>query len=293
MECCGSLRIMTPTVYLNGEYMPSDQAKISIFDRAVLFGDAIYEVAGVIDGKLINFENHYHRMVRSLGELSIPQPLDREQILQAYRQLVIDNQLDEGFVYMQITRGVAQRDFHYSKDLTPNVFMFAQLKDAAEYSYVETGVELKSVEDIRWARRDIKSVNLLGQVMAKQIAHEAGAHEALLIAPDGYVTECGSTSFYIVSDNKIITRPLTNEILPGMTRKSLLDLCQENGHELVMRAVTLEEVLGADEAFITGASTYVLAVNKVDGHDIGSGAPGPVSNRLREIYIKHARETAI
>ena len=193
----------------------------------------------------------------------------------------------------QISRGVAERDFTYDKGLTPTVFMFTQEKKPAENELVKTGVELKSVDDIRWARRDIKSVNLLGQVLAKQAAQEAGAYEALMIGPDGNITECGATSFYIVKNNEIITRPLSNHILPGMTRKSVLKLCKEQGQKLEQRAVTLEEVYQADEAFITGASTYVLAVTKVDGRKIGEGIPGNVSNRLREIYLDHARETAI
>ena len=282
---------MTRTVYLNGNFIAPEQAQISIFDRSVLFGDAIYEVAGVLDGKLINFENHFNRMARSLKELSIPQPLDRDQILEIYRKLVSLNQLDEGLVYMQITRGAAERDFTYAEDLTPTVFMFTQTKNPAEYNYVKTGVELKSVEDIRWARRDIKSVNLLGQVLAKQSAHKAGAYEALMIGPDGDITECGSTSFYIVSGDTIITRPLSNEILQGMTRKSLLALCEENQQQLIQRAVSLEEVYQADEAFITGASTYVLGVSKVDGREIGTGVPGKVTERFRQIYIDHARAT--
>ncbi len=284
---------MSRTVYLNGAFIPPEQAQVSIFDRAVLFGDAIYEVAGVLDGKLLDFDSHMKRMIRSLGALSIPQPMDREQVLYAYRKLVIANQLDEGLVYMQISRGVAERDFTYTEGLTPTVFMFTQVKSEVEKSYLETGVELKSVPDIRWARRDIKSVNLLGQVLAKQVAHEAGAYEALMIGPDGHVTECGATSFFMVIGETIITRPLSNEILPGITRQALIQLCEPNAFKLVQRTVTLEEVYAADEIFISGASTYILPVTRVDGRSIGSGRPGEISKRLRQRYMAHARSTAI
>jgi D-alanine transaminase len=289
----GLIEAMSRTVYLNGALIPPEQARVSIFDRAVLFGDAIYEVAGVLDGKLVDFDNHIKRMVRSLDALSIPQPLDRGQVLDAYRKLVSANQLDEGMVYMQISRGVAERDFVYAGGLTPTVFMFTQVKSVEEKYYPDKGIALKSVPDIRWARRDIKSVNLLGQVLAKQSAHEAGAYEALMIGPDGYVTECGSTSFFMVTGNTIITRPLSNEILPGITRQALIQLCETNAFKLVQRAVTLEEVFSADEAFISGASTYILPVTKVDDRDIGSGRPGKTCKRLREVYIAHARATAI
>ncbi len=284
---------MNRTIYLNGAFVAPQQAQISIFDRAVLFGDAMYEVAGVLDGRLVDFDSHLSRMRRSLNALSIPQPLDREQVLGIYRRLIAVNALQEGLVYMQISRGAAERDFVYAKHMSPTVFMFTQAKQSVDNPCAQTGAALKSVEDIRWARRDIKSVNLLGQVFAKQAAHAAGADEALMIGADGNVTECGATSFFIVRDNTIITRPLTNDILPGVTRKALLALCEANGQALVQRAVSLAEVYEADEAFISGASTYVLAVTRIDGRAVGAGVPGAVSKRLRQLYIDYARSTAI
>ena len=166
---------MTRIVYLNGDYLPADEARISIFDRAVTFADAIYEVAGVLDGKLIDFEHHMQRYFNSLTKLDIESPLDQQQILDAFRQLVERNQLDEGLVYMQVTRGVAERDFVWPEDIRPNLFMFTQPKASIENEAAETGISLASTPDIRWARRDIKSVNLLAQVLAKKAAHDAGA----------------------------------------------------------------------------------------------------------------------
>ena len=284
---------MKRTVYLNGEYLPEDEARISIFDRAVLFGDAIYEVAGVLDGKLIDFEAHMQRYARSLGELQIPAPLEKQQILSAFRKLVELNHVDEGLVYMQVTRGEADRDFVWQGELKPTVFMFTQDKLSAENKTAETGIILKSVDDIRWARRDIKSVNLLGQVLAKKAASDAGAHEALMVDSDGYITECSAASFYIVKDDLLLTRPLNNDILSGVTRKALLALCITHGIRLVETRFRLEDALQADEAFISGASSYVLPVVQIDDQQISGGLPGPWFRKLRDIYLEHVRASAI
>jgi D-alanine transaminase len=284
---------MKRTVYLNGEYLPEDEARISIFDRTVLFGDAIYEVAGVLDRKLIDFEAHMQRYHRSMGELGIPLPLDKTQILSAFRKLVDLNDLEEGLIYMQVTRGEADRDFVWQGKLQPTVFMFTQHKLAVENKAAETGVILKSVDDIRWARRDIKSVNLLGQVLAKKAASDAGAYEALMVDSDGYITECGATSFYIVKDDLLLTRPLNNDILAGVTRKALVALCTTHGIRLVETRFRLEDALQADEAFISGASSYVLSVIQIDDQQIGGGIPGPWFRKLRDIYLEHVRASAI
>ncbi len=284
---------MKRIVYLNGEYLPEDEAKISIFDRAVLFGDAIYEVAGVIEGKLIDFDSHMQRYHRSLAELDIQAPLDRDEILSAFRKLVELNQVTEGLVYLQVTRGEADRDFVWQGELKPTVFMFTQQKLSSDNDAANTGVRLHSVADIRWARRDIKSVNLLGQVLAKKAASDAGAYEALMVDTDGYITECGATSFFIVTGDLLLTRPISNDILSGVTRKALVTLCNTHGIRLVETRFSLEEALQADEAFISGASSYVLPVVQIDEQKIGSGAPGPYFLKLREIYLEHVRASAI
>jgi D-alanine transaminase len=282
---------MSRTVYLDGEYLPAEEAKISIFDRAVNFGDAIYDVAGVLDGRLVDFEHHMQRYFNSLAKLSIESPLEQQQILQVFRHLVELNGIDEGLVYMQVSRGVAERDFVWPEGLRPTVFAFTQVKAAEENAAARTGVTLASAQDIRWARRDIKSVNLLGQVLAKQAAHEAGAYEALLIDADGYITECGSTSFFMVRGNEILTRPLSNDILPGVTRRAIVALCADRGLDLRETRFSLDDALAADEAFISGASSYILPVVKIDGREIGAGKPGELTLRLREIYLEHVRAT--
>ncbi|MDH3535800.1 MAG: D-amino acid aminotransferase [Gammaproteobacteria bacterium] len=284
---------MTRIVFLNGAYLPADQARISIFDRAVNFGDAIYEVAGVMDGKLVDFEHHMQRYFDSLAKLGIESPLEQGQILDAFRKLVELNSLEEGLVYMQVTRGVAERDFVWPDDIVPTVFMFTQPKASIENEAAEAGVTLASAADIRWARRDIKSTNLLAQVLAKKAAYDAGAYEALMIDADGYVTECGSTSFFIVRDDLILTRPLNNDILPGVTRRAVVALCTTHGLRLVENKFTLDEALTADEAFISGASSYVLPVVKIDDREISGGKPGELTLRLRQIYLDQARATLI
>ena len=280
------------SIYLNGDIVDEKDAKVSIFDRGLQFADSVYEVVGVMDGLLVEFDSHMQRLARSLGELNIPQPLTREEILGTCRDLVARNAIADGLVYLQITRGTAERDFVYASDLKPTVIMFTQSKPASENQVVRDGVALKSVPDQRWARRDIKSTGLLAQVLAKQIAADAGCYEALMTR-DGMVTEGGATSAYIVSDRTIVTHPLTNDILPGCTRKSLLELARLENLAIDERAFSLEEAYSADEAFITGASTYVCPVIRIDDHVIGDGVPGPCVRHLQEIYVNTIRANLI
>ena len=281
---------MSRTVYLNGQYCAEEQASVSIFDRGLLFADAIYEVAGVLEGKLLDFPSHMQRLQRSLGEMGIPAPLAHDEILATMRDLVRMNTVDEGLVYMQITRGSeGDRDFlPGTTSLHPTVFMFTQEKGDAEKQAHETGIVMASAPDIRWARRDIKTTALMGSVFAKQIAKAAGADEVLM-HQDGYVTEGGATSFYIVKDGTLITRPLSNDILHGCTRKALLALVETGDVALDERLFTLEEAHSADEAFITGASTFVCPVVKIDDALLGDGTPGPVTRKLQSIYLDHVR----
>ena len=280
---------MGRTVYLNGDYCPETEAKVSIFDRGLLFADGVYEVVGVLDRKLMNFPGHMARLDRSLGELGLAKPLTTDEILAVQRELVRRNDLDEGLIYMQITRGAADRDFVFDGGLTPTVFMFTQVKPVSENQAVRDGVAMKSVPDIRWARRDIKSVALLAQVLAKQAAKQAGCYEALM-HQDGVVTEGGATSAYIIKDGAVITRPLSNTILPGVTRASLLELIKANpGLKLEERPFTLDEAYAADEAFITGASTCVCPVIEIDGKPVGTGQPGPLVKQLQAIYMDKVR----
>ncbi len=284
---------MSRTVFINGRFCKPEEATVSIFDRGLLFADAIYEVAGVIDGKLLSFSTHMARLERSLGEMKMKRPMSDEEILATMREMVRLNEVKEGLVYMQITRGSdGDRDFLPKGGAEPTVFMFTQEKSAAETRENDEGIAIVSGPDIRWRRRDIKTVGLMGSVFAKMDAKEAGGAEVLM-HEDGFVTECGCTSFYIVKDGTLITRPLSNDILPGCTRKSLLALVAENAVALEERKFTLDEARAADEAFITGASTYICPVTSIDGITLGDGKRGPVTKRLQEIYMDYARADAI
>ncbi len=284
---------MTRIVYVNGDYLPVDQATVPIFDRGLLFADAIYEVAAVYEGKLIDFDGHLARMHRSLRELEIPAPMSDEEILSAFRELVARNGITDGLVYMQISRGVAERDFDWPDGLTPTVFMFSQALPLQERQAEHSGVRLQSATDLRWARRDIKTTNLLGQALAKRRAHKKGAYEALMVDGEGFVTECSSSSFFMIKGDEILTRPLSNDILPGVTRKAVLALAEEKGLKNAERRFTLTECYEADEAFITAASLFVCPVLTIDDRNIGDGQVGPLTRRLQDIYQEFRQAHAI
>ncbi len=278
---------MGRTVFVNGEYLPEEQGKISIFDRGLLFADGIYEVTAVVNGRLVDYDPHMERLERSLGEIKIGWPCSKDELKAMHLELVKRNGLKEGMVYMQVTRGAADRDFKFPKDVLPTLVAFTQTSEITGSPAARTGVKVITVADLRWARRDIKSVMLLAPVLAKQAAFEAGAAEAWMIE-DGKVTEGASSNAYIVKDGKVITRGLSNSILAGCTRRSLLRLAREHGVEVEERAFTADEAYGADEAFLTSASQFVMPIVEIDGRRIGGGQPGPVARKLREIYLQEA-----
>ncbi len=284
---------MSRTVYVNGDYLPEEEAKISVFDRGFLMADAVYEVTSVIDGRLCDYPGHVARLHRSLGELQMAQPVSDDELLQIHRELVRLNDLDEGMVYLQVTRGAADRDFVWPKDATPGLVLFTQEKAFEDAEGPKRGIRVRSQPDLRWGRRDIKTVQLLYPSFAKMQAKAQGADDAWLVE-DGYVTEGTSNNAYIVTrDGTIVTRQLSHEILHGITRASVLKLAEEAQMKVEERPFTIAEAQQAAEAFITAASTFVCPVIEIDGASIGEGRPGPVARRLREIYLAHARETAI
>jgi len=287
---------MSRTVYLNGAYVPEEDAKISIFDRGFLMADGVYEVTSVIDGKLIDFDGHTARLDRSLRELDMENPISRDDLLEAHRELVRLNAIDEGLVYLQITRGAPNdRDFVFpDPDETPQtIVMFTQNKPGlAENPTAKKGIKIISIEDIRWGRRDIKTVQLLYPSMGKMMAKKQGADDAWMVE-DGAVTEGTSNNAYIVKDGKIITRALSNDILHGITRAAVLRFAQEAQMEVIERDFTIAEAQEADEAFITSASTFVMPVVEIDSQPLGTGTPGPLVTRLREIYLEESLKRAI
>jgi D-alanine transaminase len=280
--------------YVNGSYLPLSEAKVSILDRGFLFADGIYEVAAVLDGRLVDNASHLARLERSVGEIKLPLPETIGRIQEIQKELVRRNELVNGMVYLEVTRGAdTGRDFAFPKGVKPTLIMFTSEKDIVGAPSAKTGIKVITVPDLRWTRRDIKSVALLAQVLAKQAAAEAGAGEAWMVE-DGKVTEGGSSSCFILTqDDVIVTRQNGSEILPGCTRKAVVKLAEERQLRIEERAFSVEEALAAKEAFVTSASLFVQAVVSIDGNTVADGKPGPMTNRLREIYVDFARATAV
>lgn len=286
---------MTRIVYVNGEYLPEDEAKVSIFDRGFLFADGVYEVTSVLGGKLIDFAAHAARLERSMSELLMAAPMSADELLEIHRELVARNEIEDGLVYLQITRGSdGDRDFVFPAAGTPaTVVLFTQSKPGlADSEASRTGIKVISVDDLRWGRRDIKTVQLLYPSLGKMMAKAAGVDDAWMVE-DGQVTEGTSNNAYIVVGNKIITRHLGNEILHGITRSAVLRFAREAQFEVEERSFTIDEAKAADEAFITSASAFLMPVIEIDGAAIGAGAPGRVAKRMREIYLDEMRAAAI
>lgn len=278
---------MARTVFVNGEYVPESEGKVSIFDRGFLFADGVYEVTAVVKGKLVDYDPHMERLERSLRELRMGWPCTKDELKAMHLEMVRRNALSEGIIYMQVTRGVADRTFNFPKEAKPTLIAFTQAMTLVENPNAVTGVKVVTTPDIRWARRDIKTVMLLAPVLGKQEAYEKGAQEGWMVE-DGFVTEGTSSNAYIVKDGKVITRGLSNSILAGCTRRALFRLAQEQGVEIIERSFTPEEAYDADEAFLTSASQFVMPIVEIDGKRIGGGQPGPVVRRLRELFLKEA-----
>lgn len=278
---------MTRIAYVNGEMIPLDQATISIQDRGFLFGDGIYEVTAVVGGRLVDYHNHAARLTRSLNAIALPSPVNAERLLQLHRDIIAANTLEEGLIYLQITRGSAERDFGFPAQTHASLVMFTQAKAVLDNPWAKTGIKVVTTPDLRWKRCDIKSVSLLAQVIAKQEAAKLGAQEAWMVR-SGKITEGSASSAYIIKNDEIITKPLSNAILPGVTRMALLELARSHKLKLIQRAFNLAEAYAADEAFITAATNFVMPVVAINDRPIGSGKPGPHTNALRKAYIAFA-----
>ncbi len=286
---------MTRTVYVNGDYLPETEAKVSVFDRGFLMADGVYEVTSVLGGKLIDFGGHLKRLDRSLSELDMANPLTDAEWLAMHRELVARNGIEDGMIYLQVTRGnPGDRDFAFpGADVVPTVVAFTQSKPGlAETPQATIGLRVISIPDIRWGRRDIKTVQLLYPSMGKMMAKKAGVDDAWFVE-DGFVTEGTSNNAYIVKGNRIITRPLSSDILHGITRAAVLRFAAEAQMEVEERLFTIDEAKEADEAFISSASAFVMPVIEVDGATVGTGKPGKLVPRLREIYLEEMRKAAI
>ncbi len=284
---------MGRTVYVNGEYLDEADAKISVFDRGFLFADGVYEVSAVLNGKLVDNTAHLARLERSLGELQMRAPVSLAELAEIQRQIIARNQVREGVVYLQISRGAADRDFAYPKDAEPSLVVFSQEKNILDRASARQGISVITLPDIRWQRRDIKTVGLLAASMAKQAATEAGAEDAWMLDQDGKVTEGTSNNAYIITmDGTIVTRGLSQAILHGITRRAVLRLAEENNLKVEERPFSPEEAYEAAEAFSTSASAFIQPVVKIDGRILGNGVPGPRTERLRDLYIELAQREA-
>ncbi len=284
---------MTRTVYVNGRYLPYAEAAIHPEDRGNQFGDAVYEVCEVREGRLTDETRHMARLERSLGELGIPVPMSRAAWARVLRETIRRNRVRNGLVYLQVSRGIARRDFFFpSPDTLPTVICLARSLSGKSAAHAAKGISVISTPDIRWGRCDIKTVMLLPASLAKQKARDAGANDAWFVDDDGFVTEGGSANAWILDrDGRLVTRQLDSSLLPGITRATLIDLLKREGIELVERPFTIEEAQEAREAFMTSATSIVMPVVSIDGKTVGNGAPGLMTQRLRAHFHEVAERS--
>ena len=281
---------MSRIAYVNGRYVAHADARIHVEDRGYQFADGVYEVAAICRRRIIDEDGHLVRLKRSLGELHIAMPMPDGPFASVCRETLRRNRVRDGILYIQISRGVARRDHPFPEKVKPALVMTARVVDWPVNEHDDAGAEVVSVADIRWLRRDVKSISLLPNVLAKQEAREKGAYEAWLVDDAGYVTEGSSTNAWIVDgDGKIVTRQLDNNILGGITRATVIQLARDNGMEVVERPFSLAEALAAPEAFLTSTTSFVRGIVGIDGTVIGDGTPGPISRRLRGLYLDYCR----
>ena len=278
------------TVYLNGEFVTEKDAKVSVFDRAFLFADAVYEVTTVLKGKLVDFDNHMKRLKRSMKELNFEPTLNEKSILKFHKELIKLNKLEEGVIYLQVSRGVAERDFTFPEGSELTVTAFTQKKDLIENKSSKKGISIITIEDLRWKRCDIKTIQLLYPSMAKTEAVKKGADDAWM-TQNNYVMEGSSNNAWIIRGKTIYTRQTDNLILSGVTRAAVLLVANELGYKLVFKQFTTQEAESADEAFVTSATTFVTGVVKINNQRIKDGKPGFFTQELRNAYIKQALKT--
>ena len=280
-------------VYINGEFKREDEAKVSVFDRGLLFSDSLYEVTTVINGKLIDFNNHMKRLDRSMTELKFKKLLNHLDILIFHRKLIELNNLKEGMIYLQVTRGVADRSFDMPKDkIEPTVLAFTQEKKIIDSESAKNGIKVMTLDDMRWKRCDIKTTQLLYASMAKTEATEKGFDDAWMIR-QGYITEGSSSNAWIIKGKIIMTRQSDNLILSGITRDAIFKCAKDLGYEVVTKNISLPDAQSASEAFITSATAFIMPVVKINNNQIGDGKPGKFVTALRAEYIKQALQSAI
>jgi len=282
---------MTNIAYVNGDYEKIENAKVSIMDRGLLFADGVYEVAGVYNGVIIDNESHILRLQRSLNEIKLTLPIQLDELLLVQKKLIEINKLKEGTLYFHVTRGIGQtREFEFPEGPSPSLIMFVHHKQIMDLPIDRLNAKIMTLPDLRWKRRDIKSIALLPQVLAKQVAHENNCNEVWMYE-DGYITEGGSSNAFIIKDNKLISRKNNEKILSGTTRQAVLKLLELEGLSFDERPFTIEEAYDADEAFYTSASVFVMPVISIDDRVISDGMPGNLTLRLRNLYENFAKSS--
>ncbi len=283
---------MSRIAYVNGSYMPHSEAEINVEDRGYQFADGVYEVAAVCRGRIIDEDGHLVRLKRSLNELQIAMPMADGPFALVCRETLRQNRVQDGILYIQVSRGVARRDHPFPEDIEPALVMTARAVDWPADADSDLGAQVVSVDDIRWLRRDIKSVSLLPNVLAKQEARDKGAYEAWLVDDEGFVTEGSSTNAWIVDrEGRIVTRELGPKILGGITRATVIELARLNGIKVLERKFSLDEALAAPEVFLTSTTSFVRGIVGINSKEIGDGLPGPVTRRLRGLYLEYCRDT--
>lgn len=282
---------LTGITYVNGEFVEAKDAKISAYDRGFIFGDGIYEVVPFLNAKLVDKDDFWERFESSLSKIELIFPMSRDEFDDMAYELIEKNGIKNGGLYIEVTRGAAHRDFHFIDGLKPTVVSFVYEKNILENPKANSGLEVITFEDIRWKRRDIKSVSLLGQCIAKQAVYKAGVDECIM-HENGFVTEASSSSVFIIKDDVLITKPLSNEILPGIRRKNILKFAGQTVLKIEMRNFSLDELFNADEVFVSAATLMVLPVVKIDGKLINGGKVGKYTPQLRELYAKKIKKEA-
>ena len=276
-------------VYVNGEFYSKKEASISVFDRGFLFSDSVYEVSAVIEGKLVDWKEHFARLIRSLSHLSLVNNFKEEDFYQIQKKLIKENELKEGLCYIQVTRGVAEREFNFAKkSLLPTVVIFTQEKQILNNPASKVGIKIITVPDDRWQRRDIKTTQLLAQSLAKTHAVQKGVDDSLLVQ-GGFINECSSSNAFTIKDGRIITPNLSSNILGGITRSSVIKFCQINNIKIKEQKVNIDYLMNAQEVFLTSSTGFVIPVIEIDGRLVGNGLVGDMVKEIQRIYLEHIK----
>lgn len=279
-------------VFLNDKFMPLNEAKIDFFDRGFIFGDGIYEVLPIINSKLVEIENFWTRFVNSTKAIDLNLTYTKDKYVEIFNTLIEKNGIKEGVAYTQITRGVAKREFDYTDDLKPTIMAYVASKEIINHPLANSGIRAVLLEDLRWKRRDIKSISLLAQVLVKHKAHQMGAFEGIMFE-DGFITEGSSSSVFMIKNDTLITRELSSSILPGIRREIILNIAKEIGLKVELRKIGVKEIYEADEIFISAASLILLPVINIDNKDINGAKIGKYSKIIRDKFIDHLKKESI